>query len=458
MTNIIFDTDSYKLSHYLQYPPNTTALRAYFEARTQDEAIRFFGLQYILKSTLTKQITIDDVEEAYALATEHGLPFPYDGWVRVVEVHDGYLPIRIKAVPEGTVVPSGNVLFTVESTDPELYWLVTWVETVLSRVWYPTTVATRSYDLRQYIYKMLEETADDADAEIGFKLHDFGARGVSSGESAGIGGLAHLVNFLGTDTIQALVYGRKYYGCDMAGYSIPAAEHSTITSWGRDGELDAFRNMLAQFGKPNALVAVVSDSWDIYNAVENLWGEQLRQEVIDSGAIVVIRPDSGDPLQQVLTALETLGEKFGTTTNSKGYEVLNNVRVIQGDGVNPLAIKTILETMQAQGWSASNVAFGMGGELLQKINRDTHKFAYKVCEAQVDGEWRPVYKQPVTSGMKKSKAGRLDLVLTSTGYRTVDRNAGGWDGLPHLQSQLVTVFENGELLVDDTLDVIRKRA
>lgn len=458
MTNIIFDTDSYKLSHFKQYPPNTTALRAYFEARTDGEDIRFFGLQYVLKTTLMHQVTEEDVLEAADMAAYHGLPFPYEGWMRVVTEHDGHVPVRIKAVPEGTVVPSNNVLFTVESTDPELYWLVTWIETVLSRVWFPTTVCTRSYDVHKFIYDMLEKTADAPDEEIGFKLHDFGSRGVSSGESAGIGGLAHLVNFLGTDTIQALVYGQKYYGCDMAGFSIPAAEHSTITSWGRDGELDAFRNMLAQFGKPGALVAVVSDSWDIYNAVENLWGEELRQEVIDSGAIVVVRPDSGDPLTQVLTALENLGSKFGTTTNTKGYKVLNHVRVIQGDGVSPDAIKTILTVMEDEGWSASNVAFGMGGELLQKINRDTHKFAYKVCEAKVDGEWRPVYKQPVTSPMKHSKRGNLDLVLTSTGYETVDRSADGWAGMPHLQSQLVTVYENGKLLVDYDLEQIRKRA
>lgn len=457
MTNIILDTDSYKFSHFKQYPPNTTALRAYFEARSDNEDIRFFGLQYILKTHLTKQVTLEDVEQAKELADAHGVPFPYEGWRRVVEVHDGYIPVRIRAVPEGTVVPSGNVLFTVESTDPELYWVTTWIETVLSRVWYPTTVATRSYHVYKFIYDMLEETADDADAEIGFKLHDFGSRGASSAESAGIGGLAHLVNFLGTDTVQALVFGQKYYGCDMAGFSIPAAEHSTITAWGRDGELDAFRNMLTQFGQPGALVAVVSDSWDIYNAVENLWGEQLRQEVIDSGAIVVVRPDSGVPVLQVMSALRTLGDKFGYTINTKGYKVLNNVRVIQGDGVSPQAIEEILTTMQANGWSASNVAFGMGAELLQKVNRDTHKFAYKVCEAEVDGEWRPVYKQPVTSSIKVSKAGRLDLVRNGDKWLTVDRNAGNWDAAPHLPSELVTVFENGQLLVDDTLDQIRKR-
>ncbi|MGH0054543.1 MAG: nicotinate phosphoribosyltransferase, partial [Sphaerochaetaceae bacterium] len=397
MTNIILDTDSYKFSHFKQYPPNTTALRAYFEARTEGEDIRFFGLQYILKTHLTKQVTMEDVEEANELAAAHGVPFPYEGWKRVVEEHNGYLPVRIKAVPEGTVVTSGNVLFTVESTDPELFWLTTWIETVWSRVWYPTTVATRSYDLYKFINKKLEETADDPEAEIGFKLHDFGSRGASSAETAGIGGLSHLVNFVGTDTVAALVTARKYYGSDIAGFSIPAAEHSTITSWGREGEVDAFRNMLTQFAKPGALLAVVSDSWDIYNAVENLWGEELRQEVIDSGAIVVVRPDSGDPLEQVVKALKGLEEKFGTTMNSKGFKVLNNVRVIQGDGVNPDTIKYILNHITMRGWSASNIAFGMGAELLQKVNRDTHKFAYKVCEAEVDGEWRPVFKQPVTS-------------------------------------------------------------
>lgn len=455
-SNIILDTDSYKTSHFLQYPADTTALRAYFEARTDGEEIRFFGLQYILKKVFETEITMDMVEEAKEVVEAHGLPFPYEGWKRVVEVHNGKLPLHIRAVPEGTVVPSNNVLFMVESTDPELPWLVTWMETVLVRVWYPTTVATRSYDLRKFMQAALEQTSDNPEEELPFKLHDFGSRGVSSSETAGIGGMGHLINFLGTDTIEALMYARRYYGADMAGFSIPASEHSTMTTWGDDGEVDAMRNMIEQFGGGD-IFACVSDSYDIYNAVENIWGDQLKQEVIDMPAMLVVRPDSGDPFDMVMYCVETLGEKFGYTTNSKGYKVLNNVRVIQGDGVDPIDIKRIISGLIDRGWAMDNIAFGMGGGLLQRMNRDTHKFAYKVCEAKIDGEWVPVYKEPVGQADKVSKAGNLDLVKERVPegeqpYRTINRRTDD-RGLP---SELVTVYHDGFLTTDWTWDQVTK--
>lgn len=453
LNNLILDTDSYKLSHFMQYPEGTTGLRAYFESRSDDEQIRFFGLQYILLSTLTQRVTMRDVYEAQEISTAHGMPFPLEGWKRVVTEHNGLIPLRIKAVPEGTVVPSKNVLFTVESTDPELFWLVTWFETILARVWYPTTIATRSYDLREYISDALDKTSDDPEAALPFKLHDFGARGVSSAETAGIGGMAHLLNFFGTDTIEGIMFARRYYGADMPGFSIPASEHSTITAWGRDGEYAAFENMLRQFAKPGALFACVSDSYDIFNAVENLWGDKLKQQVIESGATLVVRPDSGDPLEMVLYCLQALGERYGFETNDKGFDVLNNVRVIQGDGVNPDDIKRIIDAVIAAGWSMDNVAFGMGGGLLQKVDRDTHKFAYKVCEIEVDGEWRPVYKDPI-AGTKQSKCGDLDLIKNNGVFATIDRRT-----FPlQRNSELREVFENGVVHNTQTWDEIRARA
>ena len=223
-------------------------------------------------------------------------------------------------------------------------------------------------------------------------LHDFGARGVSSLESAALGGAAHLVNFLGTDTVSALCLARAHYHAPMAGYSIPAAEHSTITSWGREREVDAYRNMLRQFGKPGAIVAVVSDSYDIYRAISEHWGTTLRDAVIASGATLVIRPDSGDPVEVVAESLRRLDEAFGHVINGKGYRVLNHVRVIQGDGINPDTIRAILQRITGDGYAADNVAFGMGGALLQRLDRDTQKFALKCSAARVDGEWVDVYR------------------------------------------------------------------
>ena len=320
------------------------------------------------------------------------------------------------------------------------------------------------YYLKKLIYSYLEKTADDPDNEVLFKLHDFGARGVSSAESAAIGGAAHIVNFRGTDTIVAMRLLRNYYNHEVSAYSIPAAEHSTITSWGRENETEAYRNMLVQYAKPGGMLAVVSDSWDIYNAVEKIWGDTLRQEVIDSGATVVIRPDSGDPQEVVSKVTNLLAEKFGTTSNSKGYKVLNNVRVIQGDGVNPQSIAAILESLELQGFSATNIAFGMGGALLQKVDRDTLKFAFKCSAIQIGGEWRDVYKDPVTDHGKRSKRGRLDLIkIDDEGgnrrYETIRLDEVGRDGAP-VRTAMHTVFQDGEIYYtgDESLERIRERA
>lgn len=458
--NKIIDTDSYKSSHWLQYPPKTTLVHSYLESRGSERDYTetvFFGLQYVLKRFFCEPFTLDEVEEAREVVTAHGEPFNYEGWTALIKKHGGRLPLRIRAVAEGSVVPTRNALMTVENTDPEFYWVTSWFETQLMRLWYPITVATQSFYIKRNIYRFLQETADDADAEIGFKLHDFGSRGVSSQETAAIGGAAHLVNFMGTDTMAALMIHRNFYNTPMAGFSIPAAEHSTITSWGRENEAEAYRNMLKNFAKPNALVAVVSDSWNIYNAVENIWGETLKQEVIDSGATVVIRPDSGEPVEVVSRVAQILGEKFGTTVNSKGFKVLKNVRIIQGDGVNEQSIHEILQSLKDLGFSASNIAFGIGGALLQKINRDTMKFAYKCSAIVADGELIDVYKQPITDSGKNSKRGRLDLVQDENGaYKTVRLDDAETISAPN--SQLNLVFENGEILVDDNLEAIRARA
>lgn len=457
--NRIIDTDSYKASHWLQYPPQTTSAFFYLESRGSDrdwnETV-FFGLQYLLKNYFLEPFTQEMIEEAKEVIEAHGLTFNYDGWTNLIKKHGGKLPIRIRAVAEGSIVPLHNVLMTVETTDDEFAWLGSWFETQLMRIWYAVTVATQSWQIKRDVYKYLQDTADEPDAEIAFKVHDFGARGVSSLETAAIGGAAHLVNFMGTDTMAALLLHRKFYHARMAGFSIPAAEHSTITSWGRDNEIEAYRNMLKQFARPGKTVAVVSDSWNIYNAVEKIWGEQLKQEVIDSGATVVIRPDSGEPIEVVSKVAQLLSEKFGFDMNSKGYKVLKNVRIIQGDGVNQDSIKQILERLKSEGFSASNIAFGIGGSLLQKVNRDTLKFAYKCSAIVVDGNLRDVYKQPITDAGKNSKRGRLDLILNDGNYETVKIEDA--ETLALENSALKTIYENGEMLVDDNLDEIRKRA
>jgi nicotinamide phosphoribosyltransferase len=323
-------------------------------------------------------------------------------------------------------------------------------------VWYPTTVATQSKSIKKVILDYLEKTGDPA--SISFKLHDFGARGVSSMESAGIGGAAHLVNFMGTDTVTGLLYAREYYNAGIAGFSIPAAEHSTITSWGRANEVDAYRNMLKQFGREGSILAVVSDSYDIFNAASKLWGEELKDEVVASGATVVIRPDSGNPEDVCVKLIQILDKKFGSTVNAKGYRVLNNVRIIQGDGVNESTIRMILGHFLVLGYSADNIAFGMGGALLQAIDRDTQKFAMKCSAAQVNGEWIDVQKDPITDAGKKSKAGRVTLWTNSGGeFASGVTPPAGWTdkGINGWINALVPVYWNGNLSKEYTFEEVR---
>ncbi|GAA0907205.1 nicotinate phosphoribosyltransferase [Rothia nasimurium] len=464
--NLILNTDSYKASHWLQYPPGTDRTFFYVESRggVYDRTV-FFGLQAILKAWLSRPVTHADVDEARDFFAIHGEPFNEAGWRRIVDLHGGRLPMRIRAVPEGAVVPTHQALVTIESTDPEAFWLPSYLETLLLRLWYPVTVATLSWQVKRTIRGFLERTSDDVAGQLPFKLHDFGARGVSSAESAAIGGMAHLVNFLGTDTVQGVLAAREFYGEPMAGYSIPAAEHSTITSWGRDREADAYRNMLRHFAKPGGLVAVVSDSYDIFHAIREHWGKTLRDEVIASGGTLVVRPDSGDPVEVVHQCITLLDEAFGHTKNGKGYRLLNHVRLIQGDGVNPDSIRAILERITSVGYAADNIAFGMGGALLQKVDRDTQKFALKCSAARIDGQWVDVFKAPVTDAGKFSQRGRLTLIRHREygTYKTVPIPANleraedlvpehGWE------HAMETVWENGELVKDWSFADVRARS
>ncbi len=458
LSNPLLNTDSYKASHWLQYPPGTDATFFYVESRggVHDRTV-FFGLQSILKEALGRAVTHADVDAARDLFAAHGEPFNEAGWRDIVERLGGRLPVRIRAVPEGSVVPTHHALVTIESTDAAAAWVPSYLETLLLRLWYPVTVATISWHAKQVIRGFLARTSDDPEGQLPFKLHDFGARGVSSAESAAIGGMAHLVNFLGTDTVSGLLAARAYYGAPMAGFSIPAAEHSTITSWGREAEVEAYRNMLRHFGRPGGLVAVVSDSYDIFHAIREHWGRTLREEVIASGATVVVRPDSGDPVAVVHQCLELLDEAFGHDVNAKGYKVLRHVRVIQGDGVNPGSLRAILERITSAGYATDNVAFGMGGALLQKLDRDTQKFALKCSAARVDGRWIDVYKDPVTDKGKQSKRGRVALVRHRE-YGTWRTLAQGEAAPLGFEDAMVTVWEDGALVREWTFDEVRARA
>lgn len=457
--NFLLRTDSYKFTHWKQYPPKTTGIYSYLESRGgMFSATVFFGLQYYLRTYLQGSVfTKADIEQADEFCRQHfGQDlFNREGWTRLLQKYAGCLPVRIKAVPEGTLVQNLNVLVTIENTDPEFPWPTNYLETLLMKVWYPTSVATLAREIKKIIKGFLERTGDPS--LLPFKLHDFGYRGVSSEETGAIGGAAHLINFLGTDTAAGIVMLQEhYYPKSMPAFSIPASEHSTITAWGKGNELAAYRNMLTAY--PEGLVACVSDSYNIYNACEKLWGELLKPDVVKRKGTLIIRPDSGDPINVLTRVFEILGKKFGYETNAKGYRVLPPyVRVIQGDGVNMFTIQNMLyQLAKFHGWSADNIAFGMGGALLQQLNRDTQRFAFKCSAAQVNGEWRPVFKDPITDPGKNSKQGRLSLVEPQPGEFQTLENVGN----PTLvgDDRLVTVFENGLIRKEYDLESIRQRA
>lgn len=477
--NLVLCGDAYKYSHYKFYPDNTEIVHSYLESRGgKFETTVFFGLQIYMREFLEGiAITKDDVDEAYEyLGNEKGVFGRNDVFDRtkfdyIVDVHGGKLPIKICAVPEGTVVNTKNVLFTIENTDPNCAWLTNFLETILLQVWYPITVATLSREVKKIALKYFQKTTDyDAatiDFLLNFVLNDFGFRGVSSVQSARNGGAAHLVNFLGSDTVIANCVVNDIYHSLIRGLSVPATEHSIMTILGEEGEVEMMRRTLEKF--PTGIVACVSDSFDIFRACSEYWGGELKDLILSrpaaAGNQLVIRPDSGDPAMTLKEVFKILFDKFGYTTNSKGYKTLPpQVRVIQGDGVNINSIAKIYAMLDELKISAENLVFGMGGKLLQAdINRDTQNFATKASFVVINGVEHDVIKSPTEidehgnfiKSFKKSKSGRMKLVKTSNGYTTITSKDAGYESA---KDELVPVFENGVILKEYIFEEVRERA
>lgn len=472
MDNLLLDTDGYKFSHNKQYPEDVTQISSYIEARGVQgfdwKEHVFVGLQPFLKR-IGAGITKYDLEEAIDFSNKYQVAIDVDLFKNIIENHDGYFPLHIESLDEGSVVPLGTPLVQVWNTDHKSRGLGGFLETAMLRaVWYPSTVATQSFHAKRVIKKYLLETGGSL-AGIDFMLHDFGARGVSSKESAAIGGAAHLMVFQGSDTLSGIEHLFEHYNpSGFPGFSVPAAEHSTITSWGKDHEVDAYRNMLKLYAKPNAIISVVSDSYDIYNAVQHLWGGVLQQEVIalgDIGARLVIRPDSGDPIATPIKVVQLLMQRFGFTTTETGHKLLPQyVRVLQGDGINLNSLELILNTAKLAGLCAENFVFGMGGGLLQQVNRDTLKFAMKANAVKSKvGAWRDVYKNPVGGG-KTSKRGRQ--VVFHANVDGEEKRFCSTEMMDYLRvgtdvsgNLLQSRFngETGELYKETNLDEIRQR-
>ena len=419
LKNLLLTTDAYKASHFKQLPANSDGARFYIAPRkpltkTEKEFI-VFGISYFIETYLRKPITLEDITYARKIYSKFNVlgkqyPFPYDGFLKIVNEYNGYLPINIYGVKEGEVKFKYNTpIAIIEVFDKDLVWLPGFIETAFQRaVWYGSTVATNSRNVRKLLDLFYFDSVDpDNYWTLDSRLHDFGARGVSSGESAALGGLAHLINFNGTDTMEAVVLGIEMYNIEVQDLasSIPAAEHSTVTSWGpyQINERQALDNMIDKFTtKEDTLFAFVSDSYDYKKMVDQVWGDpEIIERIKETGKIPVVRPDSGDPVEMVLYALNSLEKTWGVITNKKGYRILDGIRIIQGDGMDYKKIKELYSAILNAGFSAENVAVGMGGGLLQKLDRDSMSWSMKMFQIRRDGIWINVMKNPKTQESKK---------------------------------------------------------
>lgn len=458
-TNICALTDAYKENHWSQYPDGTEIVYSYFESRTGAKypIVPFFGLQYILiRHFVGNVVTREGIDEAETLCRHlFGADgyFNRAGWEHILSEHEGRLPLSIKAVPEGTPVTANNVLMTVENTDPMCYWLTNFAETLLSQVWYPSTVSALSYAVKQSIRQYHELTSENALLE--YSLHDFGYRGATCYEAAGIGGAAHLLHFLGTDTLAAIETARDFYGAPYEGLaaSVRATEHSIMTALGKDGEAQVLDDLLTKY--PDGILSVVADSYDIYRFVDEFVGEKFQQCIAARKGVLVVRPDSvttihSSPQAEMVWILDTLRKHYGATLNAKGYCVLHpKVRVLWGDGLDPDKIHAILSTVTKNGYASENIAcFGMGGGLLQKVHRDVQRFAFKSSAQCRNGEWHDIWKQPLDAS-KASKRGRMKLVKDEFGFMTVSER----DPRP---DALVEVFRDGALTKEITFAEARE--
>lgn len=471
--NIILDTDSYKIGgHWNMYLDGPGYINSYGECRSGAKHAEqvVIGLQMLLDRLEGCVVTPRMVDEAAEYCRYHfgnDEAFNFYGWMDIATRLQGKLPIVIEAVPEGTVVGKSNVIIQIRNTDPKHKWLVGYIETMLSRIWYPIAVATKSREVKKVIKEYWGLTSDQGKDAFGinFCLHDFGGRSCASYDAGGIGGAAHLVNFMGTDTVQALKFAKEYYDADLKtlAFSVPASEHSIMTYKLQEGEAEVFESLLDKY--PKGILSVVSDSYNVYEFTSTI-AERFKEKILAREGKTVFRPDSGNPVTVTIAVLENLGNVFGYTINNKGYKVLNEkVGTLWGDGIDIDGIEKILKAMMVAKWSAENIVFGMGGALLQKLNRDTEAWTFKACarkNTDPNAEWIDIYKDPIDASAssnftKKSKRGVLKLIKDDDGvYQTVRLDATG--PLGEFKNELVPVFMNGEILKRYTFDEVRANA
>lgn len=416
-------TDSYKAGHYLMYP-NAEKMVAYGELRKpypdmDDDRIVFFGIRYIVENVLNHKWTVEEVEEADKFFATHNAgftpyPFPKHLFLKFIQENDGYFPITVEALEEGSVIYPHTPIYQITAEAPYAH-LCTYLETLLTMIWYPTTVATLSRHARNLIEKFFNETVDIENFwKLDSRLHDFGFRGCTSQEQAVIGGVAHLLNFGGSDTMSAGYYAQFHLnGGKPVASSIPATEHSVMTSYAT--EQQAVERMMEVFGQNSpvnqlGIFATVGDSYNYTNFLNKIV-PAVYEKYNGKFSLWVIRPDSGNPVDCVIEALNAAEKTFGYTLNKKGFKVINGAAVIQGDGITITEIRRILEVAKMYSFSAENIAFGMGAGLLQKLNRDTLSMATKLCHITYNtGAKQDILKRPSDDKGKYSLPGIMKVI------------------------------------------------
>jgi len=479
--NPLLYTDGYKVDHRRQYPAQTTLVYSNWTPRKSRidgiEEVVFFGLQYFIKKYILEDFQqnffdqpLAQIIDRYAKRINQYLGENQVGTDHIAALHElGYLPIVIKALPEGARVPIRVPMFTLYNTKPEFFWLTNYFETLLSTtIWLPCNSATLAFEYRKMLDKYAERTSSTPEF-VAFQGHDFSMRGMGGLESAMLSAAGHLLNFVGTDTIPAIDFLETYYqadaGIDMVGTSVAATEHSVMSMGAQSGEFDTFKRLVTEV-YPEGIVSIVSDTWNLWQVLTDFL-PRLKEEILARDGKVVIRPDSGDPVDIICGkkghpdpvirkgVIEILWDTFGGSRNAKGYKELDpHIGAIYGDNITLDRARRICERLAQKGFASTNVVLGIGSFTYQYNTRDTFGFAMKATYGEVNGEGRAIFKDPITDdGTKKSARGLVQVIEIEEGYQLNDQVT--WE--EEAKGALKEVFRDGKLLIDQSLEEIRAR-
>lgn len=474
--NSVLLKDGYKVGHIFQYPDGTEEVYSNFTPRSSRigiEKVVFFGLQYFIKKYLIK-----DFNENFFQKPKNDVVGDYkntiDGYLgkdsitvdHIAALHDlGYLPIEIKALPEGARIPLRVPMLTIKNTLPAFFWLTNMLETLLSvTLWGPCTSATIAHRYKKLFISYAIETGAAIEFTP-FQGHDFSMRGMFGLEAAQMSGAGHLTSFVGTDTIPAIKFVEKYYGCNsLIGASVPATEHSVMCMGGEKTEKKTFERLLKIY--PGGILSVVSDTWDFWKIITETL-PSLKDTIMGRNGKLVIRPDSGDPVKIIAGdegaatlhenkgLIDCLWDTFGGATNNKGFKELDShIGAIYGDSITYERAEQILLKLKAKGYASSNIVFGIGSYTYQYNTRDTFGFAMKATAGVISGQSIEIFKDPKTdNGEKKSAKGYLKIVKEKGEYALRDQQLPGDDE----NDCLSIVFRNGKLINPVSFDEVRDR-